>query len=162
MEIRAKGGLVLFVILTALLLLNLYRGLSSVKSKFNSNEIIIDSLLLLFPLIICLTIIFLIATYYTDKKIKNKSFSYEWLAKFNFIFLIASIIFFEIVGTLLIILELKLTNAHPDAGLIVFAWWRFAPILTLIFLIIFSIIPSIIIYKIYNKKNILRTILFQQ
>lgn len=143
---RWKAGGVLLFLLIAILF-----GLFS--RAYNLKEGLMTFLFFGIPIILVGVIVFLLSLSHTGKRIANKNFSYKWLFGFNFILLIITFLVLEVVGTLIIYFWLLISQAYGDSGMFLLVWWLFAFLTSLGSIILFSLIPSIVLHKIYYNEK---------
>ncbi len=156
---RSKRGLILFIFVTAFSLAyasNYYIYFYS-DSFFDFSRIR-DSLLSYYSLYLFCTIIFSVGVAYTEKRIINNNFFYTSLLRYNFFlwFIIAAI--FE--AAIFILSRFLSFGSAESAGFFLMYGIIYAPVIALGITVIFSLIPSVIFYKIYNKIKLRRIIFY--
>ncbi len=151
-KIRWKGSLVLLIVFTAFVV-NFH--VSNIHYFSTSPQTIkedfLDSLYIwLFFLLNVL--IFAFALNFSNKKILKNEFKGGWLLKFNIIMWISLTLFFEIINFALP------CSGEGCFGKFIYSFY--IPLVLLGSVVIFSVIPSLIFYKIYDNKRAQRTLIY--
>lgn len=160
MKIKWKAGISLLFLLTTFLIYGFLVEHNSWGMKLSENVILH---MLLWFLALTEVVIFLIGLRYTVKNIKNKNFSYLRAILFNALFWLLVTILFEILGLFVYPTILRLIGVSfsgEGAGFFIILWMLYTPLVAFFSIILFSFIPSIVYYIIFNKPSYQKLILY--